>query len=222
MFDSITVLQFIIFSAGIGIIAAMFYTNLQRSAYSIFITSLIEKECYTKETSISLKDMGLKGIKASIIKSAVKKKYGIGKIVRTIADESEEYANDVDKALSGSCDKYCLEKDIDTDEVMKKYSFDAMSVKKLVLLTVLICAVVFVCSYLAEKIIESASEPDTTEETIEEVTDDDETSKENSENSDGSSDTEETDDVASSNDSEAEPSEDDAENSQVETPINPV
>ena len=111
---------------------------------------------------------------------------------------------------------------MDLDEVMKKYSFDAMSVKKLVLLTVLICAVVFVCSYLAEKIIESASKPDTTEETIEEVTDDDESAKDDSENSDENSDTEEADNDTEADDTEAETSDDNAENSQVETPINPV
>lgn len=158
--QNISVINLLIYSVGIGFIAAIIYTNIQRSSLSSFINALITNNCFSDETSMTLSDLGLKGIYASIAKSAVNHQYGLKKSVVTISCDKNS-SNDDSKEIieQRNNEKYFLSNECDIDLLRKRYDYKPLSTKHIVLLIGLLVVVVILTSFLANLLIKNILTP---------------------------------------------------------------
>ncbi|MBE6681505.1 MAG: hypothetical protein E7600_04375 [Ruminococcaceae bacterium] len=214
MLNNIPVINFLIFAAGIGIIIAMIYTNIQRSALSSFINALIKKECTNEDSALTMRSLGLTGLKGAIAASGAKKLFGLKKAVVIVYPEDKEKSDTLEDALEGKhYEKYYLSEECDTELLLKKYNYKALSVRKMILLCTATLIIVIVAAFFTDKILEHVftkklekPQEEVTEEqqNEEELKDNDtEESKDSGEeSSDGkeSSDSTESEDITSEND----------------------
>ena len=157
MFADISVFQFLIYAAGIGFAAAIVYTNIQRTALAKFVLYLLDNDCFNSDNACTLDDIGLNGIQKLVVSSAVNKQHGFKRCVSYICDTSNEKADDVFFEKNKDI-KYFLN-DCDKDELRKKYNYKTMPVKFVILFIVALCAVVVICSFLVNMLINSVMTP---------------------------------------------------------------
>ncbi len=189
IFNSDTV-YYIIWAAVIGIAFAIVYTNLQRGAISRFISSLISNDISCQEKALTLQDMNISGISAKIIKSAVKNQNGLKKAVCCFAVSEKEPCDEAERLISGNKEtyRYCLSDTVDTDELLKKYSFKKLGVGQILL----VLACVIITAILATKavdILETFARKTSEEQQEEQQNDDAQQKNENEAQSDSSSNT---------------------------------
>lgn len=199
MFENLSVFHFLIFATGFGFIAAIIYTNIQRTALSKFISYLVENNINSEDCAVGFETIGLKSAEKSIIKSAVKKQNGLKNIIHTSKTDDTFSQDKLEQALSGTCDnsKYYLS-ECDTSLLLKKYSFKTMSTKHIVMFISALIAVVIISTFAVDWLIKKVSlpeiektekEPDLSEDitpdlepntnSSEDAAQDDETNKEN-------------------------------------------
>ena len=172
MLQNISVINFLIYSVGIGFIAAIIFTNIQRGALSAFINALIENGCFSEESSKNLSELGIKGLYASIASSAVKTQYGLRKSILTFIPATE--SKDKLEAFldSNNETKFYISSECDTELLLKRYNYKPLSAKMLVLLIAALIIVVILATKLADLLIEnvvvSKSEVQNTNETTSE------------------------------------------------------
>ncbi len=133
MLQNISVFHFLVFAVLIGFIAAIIYTNIQRTALSKFIVFLVNNQCNSSDKATLLSDIGLNDIEKKIVKSAALKMHGLKRCVCIIKDttnSSDSLENILEKKTP--TDKYYL-KECDTEELIKKYSFKTMPAKLIAL-----------------------------------------------------------------------------------------
>lgn len=156
MLNNIPVINFLIFAAGIGIVIAMIYTNIQRSALSSFINALIDKGCKDDDTALTMKELGLNGLKGTIAASGAKKLFGLKKAVVTVYPDDKENIGTLEDALEGKhFEKYYLSEECDTELLLKKYNYKALSVKKMILLCTATLIIVITAAFFTDKILEN-------------------------------------------------------------------
>lgn len=149
MFSDISIFKILIYAAGIGFAAATVYTNIQRTALSKFINYLIDHNCFNESTSASLDDISLSPIQRKIVKSAVKHQYGLRKCIKVKASDESAAKARVDFFEGSDSDRYFLT-DTDTDLLKKKYSYNTMPARLVILFVVALSAVVIAMSFFAD------------------------------------------------------------------------
>ena len=155
MFSDISILNFLIYAAGIGFAAAIIYINIQRTALSRFICHLIDNNCNSKLSSVSLDEIALSSIQKSIVKSAIKHQHGFKRCVACVFDKnSDEFFNDTDNS------RYYLICE-DTDSLKKKYSYKTMPPQFVVLFVTVLLVVVVLVSLFTGLIIDAITTPKT-------------------------------------------------------------
>lgn len=158
MLENLSLINFLIYAMALGFAIAMIYTNIQRTALSKFINALIDNNCYDSGSAMTLKDLGLSGIYATISKSAVKKQFGIKKAVCVI--EQNTQSNDKLEAMLDSSDdenRYYLFEDCDKELLLKRYNYETLSAKHMTLFLLALVATVFVAVFAVNLIIKNAS-----------------------------------------------------------------
>lgn len=198
MLNNIPVINFFIFAAGIGIVIAMIYTNIQRSALSDFINALIKRQCTDKDSALTMKALGLKGVKALIASSGARKLFGLKKAVSIVYTDGKKKNDTLEDALENKHEeKYFLNESEDTELLLKKYNYKALPLKKMILLCAATVIVVIVAAFFTDKIIEDVftreleqteeiPEKEETQEKPGDNTEKDENEAENNENTDES------------------------------------
>ena len=150
MFQNISAINYLIYSVGLGFIAAIIITNIQRSALSKFINSLISNNCYSPDSSTTLTDINLKGFNACIIKSAVKNQFGLKKSISVVC-ESVKSKDKLEEIFDKTDDvKYYLSENCDLELLKKRYNYSALSKMTLTLLITALIAVVLIASILSD------------------------------------------------------------------------
>ncbi len=141
-------LTFLIWAAAIGICCAIVYSNVTRGVVSIVISALIENNCFSLDSSKSLKELGMKGYQAKIVSYSIKTQYGLKRIIGTKTGNplEENEMNVFSKKENYETLYYITEED--TDEILKKYSFKTMSLKYvLIFITSLLIATFLFSSF---------------------------------------------------------------------------
>lgn len=159
MFQNLSVINFLIYSVGLGFSAAIIITNIQRGALSRYINALIDRNCFSEESASTLNQLGLKGINASIAKSATKKQYGLKKSIVVINDNNDMRDRLECTFEDNSSEKYYISQDCDIELLKKRYDYKQLSSKLMILLIAALAAVVLVASLLTELIIKNITSP---------------------------------------------------------------
>ena len=159
MFNDISVFHFLIFAVTIGFIAAIVYTNIQRTALSKFIIYLVDNNCDGPENAVSCNNIGLKPIECKIVSSAVAKQHGMRRCIGVIKDGSSgnDSLSDKMEGISNSFKYYLL--NCNKDELLKKYSFKPMSTSTVILFITILAAVVFAVTSAVDWLISYVSIP---------------------------------------------------------------
>ena len=167
MFSDVSILNLLIYAAGIGFAAAIIYTNIQRTALSKFISFLIDNNCLDEESAVSLDSVGLSKLQKGVIKSACKHQYGFKRSVACVdCEKSEDNGDNFFDTTDSS--KYFLS-DNDTDALKKKYSFKTMSAKMVCLFIVILIIVMIISSFLIDLFIKHLTLPKITTDNQDEI-----------------------------------------------------
>lgn len=140
----LTAILYLAYAAAIGIAFAIIYTNIQRSAYSVFINALMTQEAFTKENAKNLNDLGIKGINKLVIKSSVKNKHSLGKYVSQYSNNACNDALESFLAGSNKDFKYFIHDD-DHTAIIEKYKYTPIKTIHLIayLIALFIAMIVF-------------------------------------------------------------------------------
>lgn len=166
MLNNISVFHFLIFAVTIGFVAAIVYTNVQRTALSKFIVFLIDNDCYDPENAASYNNIGLKPIECKIVSSAVAKQHGMKRCIGVIKNgaSNNDALSDRMEGESDNCRYYLL--DCNKDELLKKYSFKPMSTSAIILFIAILAAVVFAVTSAVDLLISYVSIPKIKDENV--------------------------------------------------------
>lgn len=156
MFTDFSVLHFLIYAAGVGFAAAIIYTNIQRTALSVFINFLSDSGCFDNDTAVTLSDIGLTGIQRAIVSSAIKHQYGLKKCISVVSETDNNSDDSFFEKKTES--KYYLS-EANTEFLKKKYSFKTMPTKLVVLLIAALAIIVFATSAFVSWLISTVSIP---------------------------------------------------------------
>lgn len=156
MFTDFSVLHFLIYAAGIGFAAAIIYTNIQRTALSVFINYLADSGCFSNDTAVTLSDIGLVGIQKVIVTSAIKHQYGLKKCISVLSEADKDSENSFFEKKTEP--KYFL-LETNTEFLKKKYSFKTMPTKLVVLFIAALAVIVFATSAFVSWLISTVTIP---------------------------------------------------------------
>lgn len=166
MFSDISILNFLIYAAGIGFAAAIVYTNIQRTALSRFICFLADNNCNSESTAVTLDNIELSAIQKTVIKSAVKNQYGFRRSVAVVSEKTQKKADDLFDGTDNT--KYFL-CDSDTEALKKKYSYKTMPTRLVILFVAILATVVIIVSLFFGWFIDVISMPKTDSENKEDI-----------------------------------------------------
>ena len=141
---------FLIWACVIGVCCAIIHTNIQRSAVSAFISSLIDNGCDSEMNAKKLSELDIHGLSAKIVKSAVTSQHGLRRIIGTkIGNEIEKDEMAVFSTKTETDNLYYIS-DGNTEEILKKYSYRPMPTKLLVLFIAALLLLAFLTSLFTE------------------------------------------------------------------------
>lgn len=159
MFSDLLVLNFLIYAAGIGFAVAIIFTNIQRTAYSKFISFLANNKCFDEDSSATFSEIGLSPLQTRIIRSAIKNQHGFRRSIAYVNQKSDNQAKG-DEFFSEKQDttKYYI-CDGNVDELLKKYSYKTMPAKLVILFIAALFAVVIIFTSLVNMFMKSVLVP---------------------------------------------------------------
>lgn len=159
MLQNISVFHFLVYAVLVGFIAAIIYTNIQRTALSKFITYLINNSCNSEENATGLDSIGLTAAEKRIISSAVIKMHGLKRCICIIAN-TDIQTDTLEKILEKKADnnKYFL-KECNADELLKKYSFKTMPANQVILFIAALIIVAVAATSAVDLIISYVTTP---------------------------------------------------------------
>lgn len=170
----LTTVLYLSYIIATGIAFAIIYTNIQRSAYTKFISALISDEAFSEDNAKTLKELNIKGIAKLVVKSSVKNKLGLGKSVSALYQKS---GNDALEAfLSGTSNdvKYYIH-DENHSAVKEKYNYKPIKTMHLIgyFLALIIAMILFTVGIkmFFDKYITPKIESDTQEKIEEQISD---------------------------------------------------
>ena len=169
MFETFSVFHFLVYATCFGFIAAIVYTNIQRTALSKFVTFLIQNKKFDENSAVTLSEIRLSSFEKNIIKSAVKNQNGLKRCITVIKTDNTS-KNSLEIALEGGDDDRYYITDSNTEELLKKYSYKTLSTKYVILFIVAFCVVVILATAAVNWLINKITIPEIEESDSTEIT----------------------------------------------------
>ena len=161
MLNNKDAIYIIISAIVLGISFAVVYANLQRSAISKFIKSLIANKCFSSDSSLTADELNLKNVYKYIAENSVRKQNGLKRIIvcEKVPTKNKEEAEIL---LYGNKPilKYFFAEEVDIKDAEKKYGYTPLSPLKVFATIILIAATAIIAIKsvdIYEKFISSKS-----------------------------------------------------------------